>query len=54
MQPAPAPRFSRTPSAVRRPVPAVPGANTDEVMARWGFSESEIAELKRQNIVTQA
>jgi len=54
MQPAPAPRFSRTPSTVRRPVPAVPGANTDEVMARWGFSESEITELKRQNIVTQA
>ncbi|TVL93026.1 CaiB/BaiF CoA-transferase family protein [Streptomyces sp. SAJ15] len=34
-QPAPAPRFSATPCAVRRP-PARPGADTAEVAAEWG------------------
>ncbi|MCB5906020.1 CaiB/BaiF CoA transferase family protein [Streptomyces pinistramenti] len=33
-QPAPAPRFSRTPGAVRRP-PAQPGADTEEVARDW-------------------
>ncbi|MFG2223053.1 CaiB/BaiF CoA transferase family protein [Streptomyces sp. NPDC048644] len=33
-QPAPAPRFSRTPGAVRRP-PAQPGADTAEVARDW-------------------
>ena len=33
-QPAPAPRFDRTPGAVRRPPPA-PGEHTDEVLAEW-------------------
>ncbi|MDT0264727.1 CaiB/BaiF CoA-transferase family protein [Streptomyces sp. DSM 44915] len=33
-QPAPAPRFSRTPGALRRP-PAEPGAHTAEVAADW-------------------
>ncbi|MGH7821579.1 MAG: CaiB/BaiF CoA transferase family protein, partial [Candidatus Binatia bacterium] len=37
VQPAPAPRFSRTPAAVPRP-PAVPGEHTDEVLGEWGFS----------------
>jgi alpha-methylacyl-CoA racemase len=44
VQPAPAPRFSRTPGAIQRP-PAEPGANTDEVLARWGFAGEEIARL---------
>lgn len=34
-QPGPAPRFSRTPSAVQGPAPSV-GAHTDEVLAEWG------------------
>lgn len=34
-QPAPAPRFSRTPGSVRR-APALPGADTDEVAREWG------------------
>jgi alpha-methylacyl-CoA racemase len=34
-QPAPAPRFSATPTAVRRP-PATPGADTEAVAADWG------------------
>ncbi|MER7704603.1 CaiB/BaiF CoA-transferase family protein [Kitasatospora sp. NPDC097605] len=35
-QPAPAPRFSATPGALRRP-PARPGADTAEVAADWGL-----------------
>ncbi len=34
-QPAPAPRFSATPGALRRP-PARPGADTAEVARDWG------------------
>ncbi|MFE0463501.1 CaiB/BaiF CoA transferase family protein [Kitasatospora sp. NPDC058965] len=34
-QPAPAPRFSATPGALRRP-PALPGADTAEVARDWG------------------
>ena len=44
-QPAPAPRFSRTPSAVHRPPPQ-PGADTDEALADWGFAPAEIADLR--------
>lgn len=36
-QPAPAPRFSRTPGAVQGP-PTSPGAHTEEVLAEWGVS----------------
>lgn len=42
-QPAPAPRFSRTPSAIQRP-PANPGEHTEEALIDWGF---ETADLKR-------
>lgn len=34
MQPAPAPRFARTPSRVQRP-PPTPGEHTDEVLGGW-------------------
>jgi alpha-methylacyl-CoA racemase len=34
LQPAPAPRFSRTPGAIHRP-PPVPGGHTDEVVDEW-------------------
>lgn len=44
-QPAPAPRFSRTPGAVQRP-PQAPGANTDDALAAWGFSTGDIADLR--------
>jgi alpha-methylacyl-CoA racemase len=43
--PAPAPRFSRTPGAISRP-PATTGEHTDEALADWGISESEIAALR--------
>jgi alpha-methylacyl-CoA racemase len=38
LQPAPAPRFSRTPGAISRPAPE-PGADTDQVLADWGITE---------------
>jgi alpha-methylacyl-CoA racemase len=44
LQPAPAPRFSRTPGAISRPA-AWPGQHTDEVLADWGFSADRIAKL---------
>jgi alpha-methylacyl-CoA racemase len=34
VQPAPAPRFSRTPGAIQRP-PAMPGDHTDAVLREW-------------------
>ncbi len=42
MQPAPAPRFSATPSAQPRP-PAVSGADSADILASLGYDESEIA-----------
>jgi alpha-methylacyl-CoA racemase len=45
VQPAPAPRFSRTPGSIDRP-PAHAGQHTDEVLAEWGLSPERIAELR--------
>jgi alpha-methylacyl-CoA racemase len=45
VQPAPAPRFSRTPGAIQGP-PAHPGQHTDAALADWGFSAGEIAKLR--------
>jgi alpha-methylacyl-CoA racemase len=36
-QPAPAPRFSRTPSAIQGP-PGGMGATVEEILAEWGVS----------------
>ena len=36
VQPAPAPRFSKTPGAIQRP-PASPGLHTDEIIGDWGL-----------------
>jgi alpha-methylacyl-CoA racemase len=44
-QPAPAPRFSRTPSAIQRPA-ARPGEHTEEALSDWGFSASEMEKLR--------
>ena len=44
-QPAPAPRFSRTPSAVQGP-PVAAGADTDTALAEWGFAADDVADLK--------
>jgi alpha-methylacyl-CoA racemase len=44
-QPAPAPRFSRSGLAEPTP-PAQPGRDTDSALSAWGFSPTEIAELR--------
>ncbi|WP_198115720.1 CaiB/BaiF CoA transferase family protein [Massilia rhizosphaerae] len=48
-QPAPAPRFSRTPGAAR-PV-AAPGQDGAAILADWGWPRDAIATLRRDNIV---
>ena len=50
-QPAPAPRFSRTPSKVAHAGPNN-GQDTDTVLAAMGFAESEIAQLKQAGAIT--
>ncbi|MCB0963841.1 MAG: CoA transferase [Acidimicrobiales bacterium] len=50
VQPAPAPRFSRTPGGVRRP-PAHAGQHTDEVLTDFGFSPERIADLRASNAI---
>jgi alpha-methylacyl-CoA racemase len=45
VQPGPAPRFSRTASAIARPPPH-PGQHTDEALADWGLSGSELERLR--------
>ena len=49
-QPAPAPRFSRTPGAIDGPPPH-PGEHTEEVLSSWGFSENEIQNLRKIDAV---
>ncbi|MCU1459821.1 MAG: carnitine dehydratase [Actinomycetia bacterium] len=43
-QPAPAPRFSRTPGEIQRPAPN-PGQHTDEALIDWGFTKADVARL---------
>jgi alpha-methylacyl-CoA racemase len=50
VQPAPAPRFSRTPGSVGLPPPH-PGQHTAEVLADWGFPDSDVAELRAAGAV---
>ncbi|HEY3772197.1 MAG TPA: CaiB/BaiF CoA-transferase family protein [Solirubrobacteraceae bacterium] len=44
LQPAPAPRFSRTPTALSYP-PPLPGEHTREALADWGFDAERIDAL---------
>jgi alpha-methylacyl-CoA racemase len=44
-QPGPAPRFSRTPSAIQRP-PARAGEHTEEALHDWGFSAADLEKLR--------
>ncbi len=50
MQPAPAPRFSRTPGEISAPPPH-PGQHTEQVLTRLGFTGEEISTLKEQNAI---
>jgi len=45
VQPAPAPRFSRTPSSISRP-PSVPGGDTVSALLEWGIEEGTVAKLR--------
>ncbi|MCB0977259.1 MAG: CoA transferase [Acidimicrobiales bacterium] len=49
-QPAPAPRFSRTPGSIDRPPPHA-GQHTDEVLADWGVPAERIAALRESNAI---
>jgi alpha-methylacyl-CoA racemase len=50
LQPAPAPRFSRTAAEMGRP-PGRAGADTDAVLGDFGFTAREIDELKEAGVV---
>ncbi len=50
VQHAPAPRFSRTLPETPEP-PSLPGTDTEEVLAEWGFSEGEIRDLRSQGAI---
>lgn len=50
MHPAPAPRFSATPSSIKSPTPPT-GIHTDEVLADWGISADKVAALKASGAI---
>lgn len=50
LQPAPAPRFSRTPAALTRRPPQ-PGEHTAEALEDWGFEVPEIAALAERGAI---
>ena len=52
-QPAPAPRFSRTPGAIAGP-PSPAGAHTRDVLADWGLSADRIDALHATGAVASA
>ena len=50
VQPASAPRFSRTPGGVTRP-PSDRGADTVEALVEWGFTSAEIDALRAHEVI---
>ncbi len=50
VQPAPAPRFSRTPSKIQKGA-SKPGADTEAVLADWGFDGAQISALKETGAI---
>ncbi|MFK8015862.1 MAG: CaiB/BaiF CoA transferase family protein [Gammaproteobacteria bacterium] len=49
-QPAPAPRFSRTPSSIKHG-PTVPGEDDQQALSEWGLGEREIERLLKDGIL---
>jgi alpha-methylacyl-CoA racemase len=52
VQPAPAPRFSRTAGGIAGPAPA-PGEHTADALTDWGFTADEVAKLREAGAVSQ-
>ncbi len=50
VQPAPAPRFSRTVAEIQRP-PSFAGQHTDEALADWGIDAATVAKLRETGAV---
>jgi alpha-methylacyl-CoA racemase len=50
IEPAPAPRFSRTPAPAPSPRPE-PGEHRTGDLVRWGFSDAEIADLLEEHVI---
>ena len=50
LQPAPAPRFSRTEPTIEHSAPW-PGQQTDSALADWGFADGEIAKLRETGAI---
>nr|WP_254454029.1 CoA transferase [Siccirubricoccus sp. G192] len=53
IQPAPAPRFSRTPATPGLP-PPLRGEHTEAVLRDWGFAAAEIATLQQAGAIPGA
>lgn len=53
IQPAPAPRFERTPGAIQN-APAREGADTISALAEWGYKKNEIDTLIEKKVLYQA
>jgi alpha-methylacyl-CoA racemase len=53
VQPAPAPRFSRTEPAIGA-TPCAPGTHTDEILQRLGYSATDITRFKSTGAVGRA
>ena len=49
-QPAPAPRFSRTPTTVQAPA-AMAGEHSEEILNDWGFAPDEILALQQSGAI---
>ncbi len=50
VQPAPAPKFSRTKSEIQGP-PCYPGQHTEEALQSWGVQSDKIADLKKASVI---
>ena len=50
VQPAPAPRFSRTAGEIQRP-PSFPGQHTDEALVEWGLDADRVAKLREAGAI---